>query len=236
MLIFWRLMLGHLLADFTLQTDLINAWKRRSTWGMLVHCAMHPILYAALTFPYLNDYWVQTQWIDLKGWTCVFILFVLHFIEDEWRVFMIRKLQFTDNTLFFLWDQLVHYACIFILFPIGLFDLSQGWIPEKWTVLACLFVMVTHYSTVVVYFIEKDLYGASFPDFDEKYMGMAGRMVLALCFLLPGPWWLILSAAWLGVVFYLRARQLIDFTWFSLYAGSFLGVLCGVGARAVYYL
>ena len=47
MVIFWRLLLGHLLADFTFQSNFINAWKRKSIWGMLGHCAMHPIAYVA---------------------------------------------------------------------------------------------------------------------------------------------------------------------------------------------
>ena len=51
--------------------------------------------------------------------------------------------------------------------------------------LGCLAVLVTHGSTVLIYFIEKDLWGRPFPGAQEKYLGIAERLVLALCFFCP---------------------------------------------------
>ncbi|MCX5789003.1 MAG: DUF3307 domain-containing protein [Elusimicrobia bacterium] len=234
MVILWRLMLGHLLADFTFQSNFINAWKRKSIWGMLAHCAMHPVAYIAFTYPYLNEMWVDTPWIRLQGWTCILLIFFLHFIEDEWRVFTIFKFKLADNFLYFAWDQVIHYAVIFMFFPVRMGD-SALWVPEKWPVLACLFIMVTHFSTVFIYFLEKDLFAGYFPDFDEKYLTMAERLVLALCFLLPGWWFMPVVGVWVGNMAYLRHKRLMDFSWFSFYAGGTLAALCGWGARLVYY-
>ena len=236
MTIFWRLLLGHLLADFTFQSNLINAWKRRSIWGMLAHCVMHPIAYVILTYPFLNQFWVNTTYVQLQGWTCILLIFILHFLEDEWRVFTIFKFKTPDNSLYFFWDQVIHYACIFMFFPVGLIDpLSGGFFPEKWPVLACLLIGVTHFTTVSVYFVEKDLFSGYFPGFDEKYLTMAERAVLALCFLLPGWWWLLLAGAWVGNMVYLRKKRLVDFSWVSFYLGGSLAVACGIGARLIYY-
>ena len=233
MLILWRLVLGHLLADFTFQSNFINAWKRKSIWGMLAHCAMHPVAYIALTYPYLNDIWVNTRWVRLEGWTCILLIFFLHFIEDEWRVFTIfSKFKLADNFLYFAWDQVIHFAVIFMFFPLG--D-AAVWVPERWTVLACLFITVTHFSTVFIYFLEKDLFAGYFPDFDEKYLTMAERLVLSLCFLLPGWWFILVVAVWLGIMAYLRHKRLMDFSWFSFYVGGALAALCGWGARLVYF-
>ncbi len=235
MVIFWRLLLGHLLADFTFQSNFVNAWKRKSVWGMLGHCAMHPIAYIALTYPYLNEFWVNTTWIKLQGWTCVLLIFFLHFIEDEWRVFTIFKFKTPDNFLYFAWDQIIHFACIWIFFPMTSGDPTGSWIPEKWPVLGCLLVLVTHFCTVLIYFLEKDLFSGYFPDFDEKYLTMAERLVMALCFLLPGWWFVPLCAAWMGNMAYLRHKRLMDFSWFSFYVGGAIAALCGWGARTIYY-
>lgn len=235
MLIFWRLLFGHMLADFTLQTNFINHWKRTSFWGMVAHCATHPLAYALLTWPYLKDVWIDTPFIQLQGWVCVLIVFVLHFIEDEWRVFTIFKYNTPDNTLYFLWDQIIHYAVIFAVIPMSLANQETSLFPESWPILGCLFVAVTHASTVFIYFIEKDLYGVEYPRFQEKYLGMAERLVLALTFLIPAHGWLAAAPAWLGLTYYVRARRLLDLSWFSYYLGAAISVICGLLARLIYF-
>lgn len=235
--ILWRLTLGHLLADFTFQTNYINSWKRRSLSGLLVHCGMHPLFYLVLCWPYLGETWVQTSRFALGGWACLGIIFVAHFVEDWWRVFAINHHGMPDNTLFFLWDQVIHYAVIVAVAPMAAREAGvHGFFPEKWPVLACLFVLTTHANTVLVYFVEKDLHGTQYPGDDEKYLAMAERLVLALCFLFPSAAGAaLLAAAWLGVMLWLRRRRLFDLTTFSFYAGSLTAGLCGLAARFVYY-
>lgn len=235
MLIFWRLLLGHLLADFTFQTNFINHWKRTSFLGMLVHCATHPLCYIVLTWPYLRDIWISTPVFQLEGWACILIVFVVHFIEDEWRVFTIFKHNVPDNTLYFLWDQIIHYAVIFAVIPVGLNGSAAGLFPEHWPVLGCLFVVATHAATIMIYFIEKDFYGIDFPDFEGKYLGMAERLVLALLFLIPANGWIVAAPAWLGVMYFARAWRMLDFSWFSYYFGASLSISCGLFARYLYY-
>jgi Protein of unknown function (DUF3307) len=237
MAIFWRLMLGHLLADFTFQTNFINRWKRTSFAGLLVHCLMHPLFYLILCRPYLGQAWVSNAFFRLNGWECVGIVFSTHLLEDWWRVYTIRKYGMPDNTVFFLWDQIIHYSVIFAVVPLAAESAAvTGFFPEKWPVLGCLFVLVTHATTVLIYFLEKDLRGAEYPSFDEKHLAMAERLVLALCFLLPSAaGGAVVAALWLGVMFFLRRRRLFDLTAFTFYMGAALSVLCGLAARAVYY-
>ena len=230
--IFWRLLFGHLLADFTLQTNAVNRWKRSSLWGMLAHCAIHPACYILLTFGSLPDHWVSWGPLQLNGWACVLILFAAHFIEDEWRVLTIFKFKTPDNTLYFLWDQVIHAAAIFVVVPL---EPAASLMPEKWPVLGCLAVLLTHTATTMNYFLEKDLYGHPYPGFDEKCLGMAERLVLALSFLLPQHGWLLVAPLWMGAMAALRARRLLDLSWFSFGFGSLVSVLCGLAARAVYY-
>ena len=232
--IFWRLLFGHLLADFTLQTNFINRWKRGSPWGMLAHCAIHPACYILLTFRSLGENWTALGPLHLKGWVCVLILFAAHYLEDEWRVTTIFKYKTPDNTLYFLWDQVIHAALIFAVSPMGLGS-GEPLVPAKWPVLGCLAVLLTHMTTVMTYFLEKDIYGSSYPGFDEKYLGMTERVVLALCFLLPQNGWLLVAPAWLASMAFLRGRRLLDLSWFSFGFGAVVSVFCGLFARAVYY-
>jgi hypothetical protein len=235
--IFWRLLFGHLLADFTFQTNFINRWKRTSHVGLLVHCLMHPLFYIVLCWPFLGQTWVSNAFVHLNGWECIGIVFVTHLLEDWWRIYTIFRYGMPDNTVFFLWDQIIHYSVIFAVAPLAASEAAVGgFFPERWPVLGCLFVVITHACTVMIYFLEKDLHGAQFPGFDEQYLAMAERLVLALCFLFPGPIGaLVLAAVWLGVMFVLRRRRLFDLTSFTFYMGAALSVVCGLAARAVYY-
>ena len=235
--IFWRLLLGHLLADFTFQTNFINRWKRTSSIGLFVHCVMHPAFYLALCWPYLGEYWVENIFFRLSGWACILIVFLLHWLEDWWRVYTIVKYNMPDNTVFFLWDQIIHYSVIFAVVPMAAGSAAiWGFFPEKWPVLGCLFIVVTHACTVMVYFLEKDLFGAEYPGFDEKHLAMVERVILSLCFLFPAPGGAaVLSMGWLGVMFFLRRKRLFDLTAFTFYMGAAISVLCGLAARAIYY-
>lgn len=235
MAIFWRLMFGHLLSDFTFQTNFINRWKRSSVYGMLAHCLTHPVAYIILTWPYLGEPWVDLGFLKLNGWTCVALVFVAHFIEDYWRVFTIFKYNTPDNTLYFIWDQVIHYAVIFAVIPVSMRGGPIDLFPEKWPILGCLFVLVTHACTVLVYFIEKDLYDKMFPDTQEKYLTMLERLILALCFLVPGNFFPILAVGWLSVMHYMRVKRYVDFSRFGFALGATVAVLCGLAARYIWY-
>jgi len=237
--IFWRLLFGHLLADFTFQTDFINRWKRKSFKGLLVHSLMHPAFYLVLCWPYLDQTWVDFPLLDLRldGWLCVALVFLMHLLEDWWRVHAIARYHLPDNTAFFVWDQLVHYAVIIAVAPFAVSTAGiGGLIPEKWPALGCLFVFATHASTVIVYFVEKDALGRSFPSFDEKYLSMSARLVLVLCLLLPNTTGaLAVAAAWLGLTEGLRRLRIFDLSEFSFYGGAAISILCGLAARAICY-
>ncbi len=235
--IFWRLMFGHLLADFTFQTNFINRWKRTSLYGLLAHCLMHPAFYVALCWPYLGERWIDNSFARLNGWACILIVFVTHLLEDWWRVFTIAHYGMPDNTVFLLWDQIIHYSVIFAVAPLAMAIAGNtSFFPEKWPVLGCLFVLITHGCTILVYFLEKDLHGVGFPGASEKYLAMAERLVLGLCFLFPSAAGAAaLAVAWLGAMVFLRRRRLFDLTAFSFYLGAFLSAACGLAARAVYY-
>jgi len=235
MIVFWRLLLAHFLGDFTLQLDFVHAWKRRNRAGLLAHGATHLALYAALTRPYLGETWVSVLGFPLRGWACISIIFALHLAEDLWRMRVIERNGRADNTAYFLWDQLAHLLVLFLFIPLRLSDMRRGWFPEKWPVVAIAAVLATHFGTVLLYFMEKDLKGAPYPKGDEKYVAMAMRLVLFLCFLLPWPTAAAAAVVWAGAVLHLKRRKIVDHSWLSIDGGMALGAACGLAARMVWH-
>lgn len=262
--IFWRLVLGHLIGDFTLQTNYIAAWKRTSLWGLWVHCAIHPLLYSVLLWRYMDQVWIQVGPIPLYGWLCVLIVFMGHFIEDLWRIWSVTKKGEPDNIMFYVFDQLVHYMIIFAVSPVvdghqgkygminypvisGVMSASMAYgmtawdrfttivRPENWVFIGILFAVVTHFTTVTIYFIEKDFFGMPFPSDREKYIGIAERVIVMSCFLLPGYWWAAVVGLWLLRTVIYKFKNLVNFSWLNLLVSHSTAVLCGVFARILFY-
>ena len=262
--IFWRLVLGHLIGDFTLQTNKIAAWKRDNIWGMLLHCGIHPIVYSLLLWNYMGQVWVVVGPIALTGWVCVTIIFLAHFIEDQWRVWSVVKKDTADNTFFYIWDQFIHYAVLFTMSPAvfgatskfriltyppleGVVSIAEAqnmgiWerfmtvtTPEPWMFVAIFFVVVTHFTTVSIFFVEKDLFGKDFPNDREKYLGMFERLALAACFLLPGKLWVVTALGWILFISVLKTKNFSGHSWMNFAMGNFAAVFCGFASRHFFY-
>jgi hypothetical protein len=131
-----------------------------------------------------------------------------------------------DNTLFYVWDQAVHVLALFLCSPGTIYPLT-----ESWPLLGILFVCVTHFATVTIWFIEKDIYGRDYPETEEKYISILQRLVVWLSFFLPHPWsWVVL-----GVVLFTFGRHVltrrIDFSWASVIMGNMIAIACGIIGR-----
>src|SRR5882672_5924364 len=164
MAVFWRLILAHFIADFTFQTNKVASWKRESRTGMLIHILTHPVVAYALTWPYLSMTWVDTRWVHLNGWVCVALLTLLHWLEDEWRVWSIQETGSPDSTKFFLWDQVVHITMILAFAPT-----QADAKTETWVLVALCAVLLSHFTSVLIYFLENDLSGSSKMLDQKKY-------------------------------------------------------------------
>src|ERR1700687_1215424 len=147
MQIFWRLVLAHFIADFTLQTNKVASWKRTSRTGMLVHILTHPVVSYALTWPFLSQSWVDTHWIQLNGWMCVALITLFHWMEDEWRVLSIQETGRPRRPGFFLWEQVVHITMILALSP----TLTETKV-DAWVLPVLCITLLAHFVSVLVYF------------------------------------------------------------------------------------
>jgi hypothetical protein len=229
--LFWRLVLAHFLADFTFQADFIAAWKRRNVAGGVVHSLIFLACSLALTGGYLFEPWpLFGTTANLPGWAALLVLSFLHFLEDEWRVWTIQKRGSPDNLFFFLWDQFIHLLLIFLFFPTGIVLP-----PEPVVFLAILGILVTHFSSIFIFYLEKEIYGFSKIMTGEKYYSMAERLVTGLALLLPG--WAALSflAVWLARIFWQRRQGTYGISPVNIAVGNILAVVCGIAGHIIYY-
>lgn len=230
--IFWRLVLAHLLADFTFQTDFIAGWKRKNILGGLAHSLIFLVCSGILCYGYLNDVWISIgNQIFVSGWIALLLLTVFHFLEDEWRIWTIEKLNSSDSIVFFLWDQFIHLVLIFVFIPRE----AGGFFPVKWISLAIIFVLTTHFTSVFTYYFEKDILGHAKLLAKEKYQSMLERIVTILTLLLPGPAAFAVLILWLARVFVYHSKHDHEFSWIDVIIGNLMAALFGIIARNVYY-
>ncbi|MDO8804104.1 MAG: DUF3307 domain-containing protein [Elusimicrobiota bacterium] len=234
MIIFWRLLLSHLLADFTLQFDIVNRIKREHMWGMLIHCLTHFVVSAALTWHYLPDIWFSIGPLGVNGWWALALMLAAHFAVDELRLYSMKTLHYRDNTVSFLADQLLHFYVLFLISPIVIPEpgLLLG---EKWAAIACMLVLVTHFTSVLIYFVEKDLFGKAFPHFDEQYFLIFERVVLWAFFFAAGYWWIPFALAWIFQLFYLRRKRILDMSRVNVWLSVAITIVLGMWTRFAYY-
>ena len=229
--IFWRLILAHLLADFTFQTDFIAKWKRKNIFGGLAHSFIFFVCASALCFGQLGQPWLLFgRYFHINCWAVLGVLSFFHFLEDEWRVRTIRKLVSADSFFFFLLDQCIHIALIFVFFPPQTYQL-----PEKWIIFAILFVLTTHFTSIFVYFTEKTVSGSSKLGIGERYFSMAERLTVGLALVLPGFWAFGVVAAWIPRLFIGRRYPEYRASRVNMIIGNSLAIFFGLIARAVYY-
>lgn len=225
MTIFWRLILAHFIADFTLQTNRVAVWKRQSRWGMAVHILTHPVVMVLCCWPYLSRAWVETPYFAINGWMAVILITFFHWLEDVWRVWSIQETGSPDSTGFFLWDQVVHLAMILAFSPTWPNEPTPAWLLP----VLCA-VLLMHFTSVLIYFLENDLWGKSEVLNDRKYVYIGERLIGAALFLLPGVWFL-LALGWIGWVVYLHYQKSGQRTWVHVLVGNAAVVLLGLLAR-----
>jgi hypothetical protein len=231
MQIFWRLILAHLLTDFTFQTDRIADWKRRSAVGGLVHSGIFLVCAAVLTFGHLGEAWLTIGGtVVIRGWLALLLLTFFHFCEDEWRIWTIREKNSPDSFAFFLWDQLIHVMFIFVFA-----HADEGGVTEPWVLLAILLILVTHFTSIFIYFLEKDVFGRARLVPREKYVSMAARLVTASIPLLPLAFYPVILVAWVAVLSAVTLKR-GHASWIDVVAGNILAVIFGLIARHVLYI
>ncbi|MCS7227904.1 MAG: DUF3307 domain-containing protein, partial [Endomicrobia bacterium] len=189
MKIFFRLLLAHLISDFTLQTNFVARWKKQSFIGVVAHSLTFFVIALILTWRDLNKIWFDYP-IKLNGLWCLIIISILHIIEDEYRSYNVRHFHIQDNILFFIWDQIIHIVFLFVFSPSREILFAE---IEPWVIILCFFVLTTHALSVFVLYVDTLVYNKSTASdfFHKKYYPIAFNIIVFLCFLLPGKFYLL---------------------------------------------
>jgi hypothetical protein len=116
MSIFLRLLLGHLVGDFVLQTIDLVRYKSSSWKGQLIHSGIVALCTAAFLWEHLPNWW---PWLLL--------LFVLHLLTDWAKVSLDQRFPRWGLGLFFL-DQILHFLAIFAT----IWLVEGGWSFPSW--------------------------------------------------------------------------------------------------------
>jgi len=206
MLIFLKLCLAHLVADFLLQFDELFKLKLRSVWGHIFHAGFHALVSLLLLIPYWGDPFI---------WIFVIATSAIHFFQDR------LKYRFMGNQRFFflifIADQIFHvlFLATIFLFPISAEVRGFGCCPtgaaplaaalgkgcpvlnalytdNHWTLAAIVFLTATFAGSFTLYAFRKSYLPGKRPDqlisTFEIFHALAERSVMTGIFLFaPSP-------------------------------------------------
>lgn len=105
MVLFWRLLLAHFVADFPLQTDAVFVVKKEKPWGLLLHSTLFWLVAILLAKPFLK---IGAVWGGL------IILGLLHIVIDKSKLILVGK-GHKDHLVYFLLDQALHVGSMSLL-------------------------------------------------------------------------------------------------------------------------
>jgi hypothetical protein len=106
MVLFWRLLLAHCIADFPLQSDAVFAVKKRFKWGVVLHGTLFLLTTLLLTGPYLRF---------AAMWAGIIFLWLFHVAVDKAKLMLVGGGR-RDHLGYFLLDQVLHIGAIALVF------------------------------------------------------------------------------------------------------------------------
>lgn len=195
LLLFLRLLMAHMIADFILQSNIVYNLKIKTIWGQILHGVIIFITSILLTLPYPK---ITLFWVYLLAITA------LHIIQDS------IKIKYFKDSLFPFWpfiaDQVMHILVTATVFLLPLKNLPASPYNEWMILLMIGYIFV---SWQAIYFIDtfrrtflKNHYTPGngqdkyFVSVHEKYYGIIERLTLTT-FVFMGGWFysLILPVA-----------------------------------------
>ena len=97
------LIIAHLLADFTLQSNRLVAWKTKQFKGVVVHVCIFAAVALLMLFPYLI-YW--------QTWAIIGAISVFHLVVDQIKINI--ALRYDKYVLPFIADQALHFLSLIL--------------------------------------------------------------------------------------------------------------------------
>lgn len=150
---FYYLILGHLLGDFTFQTNKIAENKSKDTKWILLHSIIVTSVMLILSFPFGFNLWLL---VLINGFT--------HFLIDYYK----SKIKVKNSVmalLLFIFDQIIHISIIALISKINVDKYSNLPFDKKTIVVLIVFVFIMSFSAILVQFFLKII----FPKMNRKF-------------------------------------------------------------------
>lgn len=206
-LLFLKLLLAHLVADFVIQP---LKWikdkeqKAFASTGLILHAAVHAVLYA-IAFSFNPDYWLGFA-----------ILVVSHYLIDGFKCMAgryadnySRPESLINRRTFFVIDQLLHLVIIGFVVSLYFSGLSEWVIPqEKIIALIIAVLLLTRVSSIIIKVLISRWAPLNVYDGDHSlanagsFIGMLERLFIFV---------FIITGNWHGIGFLLAAKSVFRF-------------------------
>lgn len=189
-MVFYQLLLAHLIADFPLQFNEIFKLKVKSKWGVLLHGTIAGVISALLLYHYVFYSWM---------WLAIITLIGSHFIIDYIRVVFTKKTN-RDNLWMFLLDQFLHLVVVWLIslwissLPLPSLEILQTRLDNKAILLTLSgFITAGYGSAIVIHYLKKMLV-KNYTDqaLSTKRYGIIERFLVMALILLPGLFFLFI--------------------------------------------
>lgn len=236
MIVFWHLLLAHLLADFTLHTDYIYQKKLSNPFkGLTVHGLVYLVCLLVCCLPYLEMNWFTVAGISFNGVESIVLLTLIHILSDYIDTSDNHDVIGINALMFVCW-QIIEIAVLFIVAPFMTETETHlsFWILKFIIILNGL-IISAHLLMVLIHLFIKDFVHKNYPSFDERYVSMIYRAGLYMSLILPSNIAYIIALIWVFCLYAIFKIKEVNFMSAKNIAGTILTLLIAIGVRWLIY-
>ncbi len=212
MIVFWHLLLAHLLADFPLHTDYIYRKKITNPFkGLSVHGLVYMVCLLICCLPYLEIRWFTLAGVPFNGVEAIFLLTFVHMASDYIDISDNHHLVGINAFMFVSW-QLIEISVLFLAAPlIQMTDTTFKLLALKFIIIANGLIIATYVLMVLIHLFIKDFTHKNYPSFDERYVSMIYTGGLYMSLMLPSKIAFTTSVIWVSCWFFVFVKKKISF-------------------------
>ena len=236
MIVFWHLLLAHLLADFPLHTDYIYRKKISNPFkGLSVHGLVYMVCLFICCLPYLEIKWFTLAGVTFNGVETIFLLTLIHMFSDYIDVSDNHDLVGINALMFVCW-QILEIAVLFIVSPmiVNIESSISIWILKFIIILNGL-IISTYLLMVLIHLFIKDFIHKNYPTFDERYIYMIYRAGLYTALILPSNIAFATAFVWIICLSLVFSIKQVNFLSAKNIAGTILTIGVALFVRNLVY-
>jgi len=190
-MIFWTLLLAHIIGDFPLQTDSIYQLKLKSRWGVIPHVSICTLSNIILLKPY---------WASQYTWVAIISLGIIHAFLDRAKIFFSGG-SAGENLLHFFADQIMHVTSIGLTafwlqhtIDPALFPVNGFWANQELFISLSALIFASFGGTPIIYHAQKFWLRKhspkhsdfQYPNFFQRLPGLFERFFATLLIIVGG--------------------------------------------------